>query len=44
MNELNVANSKVEEMRRELKDKEKHIAIVEKENDEIRGEKIGLKK
>ena len=44
MNELNVANSRVEELRKEIKDTEKQLGIVEKENDDIRGEKIALKK
>ncbi len=44
MNELNVANTRYEDMKRELKELQKQHQFTEKENDDIRGEKIQLRK
>lgn len=44
MNELNVANTRSDDLKKELKDMEKQLTIVKKENEDLRGEKIGVKR
>lgn len=44
MNELNGANSRCEELKRELREAQRQLGFSEKENDDIRGEKLQLRK
>lgn len=44
MNELNIANAKVEDAKQEIRELQKQLKFVENENDSIRGEKLSLRK